>query len=71
MLAWAGEDNEALALLETLARGYPGVGPATIVRDPFFSTRLSANPRWRGMEQALNAEIAANQQLATAPPRAQ
>ena len=71
VLAWAGEDNEAIALLETLARGYPGVGPATIVRDPFFSTRLSANPRWRGMEQALNAEIAANQQLATAPPRAQ
>ena len=46
VLAWAGEDNEALALLETLARGYPGVGPATIVRDPFFgSARLQSTAR--------------------------
>jgi TolB-like protein/DNA-binding winged helix-turn-helix (wHTH) protein len=71
VLAWAGEDDEAIALLETLARGYPGVGPATIARDPFFSTRLSANPRWRALEQALNAELAANRALLTAPPCAQ
>ena len=70
VLAWAGEDDEAIALLETLSRGYPGVGPATIVRDPFFSARLSANARWRGLEQALNAELAANQALLTAPRNA-
>ena len=52
-----------MALLETLSRGYPGVGPATIVRDPFFSTPLASNPRWRSLEQALNAELAANQSL--------
>ncbi len=52
-----------MALLETLSRGYPGVGPATIVRDPFFSTPLASNPRWRSLAQALNAELAANQPL--------
>ncbi len=71
VLAWAGEANEAIALLESLSRGYPGVGPATIVRDPLFSTRLAASPRWRSLEQALNAELAANQALLTATPRAQ
>ena len=71
VLAWAGEDDEAIAILETLSRGYPGVGPATIVRDPFYSTRLFANPRWRELEQALNEEIAANRPLLTMPPRTQ
>jgi TolB-like protein/DNA-binding winged helix-turn-helix (wHTH) protein len=68
VLAWAGEEDEAIVLLETLSRGYPGVGPATIARDPFFSTRLSANARWRALEQALKAEIAANQALLNTPP---
>jgi hypothetical protein len=66
VLAWAGEDDEAIALLETLSRGYPGAGPAIIARDPLFSMRLSANPRWRVLEQALNAQLAANQALLTA-----
>jgi TolB-like protein/DNA-binding winged helix-turn-helix (wHTH) protein len=65
VLAWAGEEDEAVALLETLARAYPGSGPATIVRDPLFSMRLSSNPHWRALERALNAELAANQALLT------
>lgn len=63
VLAWAGAYDDAIALLDTLTRGYPGVGPATIARDPFFSMRLSAHPRWRTLEQGLNAELAANQAL--------
>ena len=63
VLAWAGEEDEAMGLLETLARGYPGTGPATIARDPLFSMRLSANPRWRVLERELNAELARNQSL--------
>ena len=63
VLAWAGAQDEALTLLETLSRGYPGAGPAIIVRDPLFSAPLAANPRWRSLAQALNAEIAANQPL--------
>ena len=42
---------------------YPGVGPATIVRDPFFSRPLAANRRWGALAQALNAEVEANQRL--------
>ena len=63
VLAWGGAHDEAIALLETLSRDYPGVGPATVVRDPFFSKPLASNPRWRSLAQALNAEIAANQPL--------
>ena len=63
VLAWAGAADDAVTLLETLSHGYPGVGPATIVRDPLFSVPLAANPRWRSLAQALNAELAANQSL--------
>ena len=63
VLAWAGAQDDALALLETLSHGYPGVGPAAIARDPLFSTPLAANPRWRSLEKALNAEITVNQPL--------
>jgi hypothetical protein len=63
VLAWGGAHDDAVTLLEGLSRDYPGVGPATIVRDPFFSTPLASNPRWRALAQALNAELAANQQL--------
>jgi hypothetical protein len=63
VLAWGGEHDEAIAVLETLSRDYPGVGPATIVRDPFFSTPLGQSPRWRSLAQSLNAELTANQAL--------
>ena len=58
-----GAEDDAVALLETLSRGYPGVGPATIVRDPLFRTPLASHPRWRALAQALTAELAANQSL--------
>ena len=63
VLAWAGAEDDAITLLETLSRGYPGAGPAIIVRDPLLSKPLAANPRWRTLERALTAEIAANQPL--------
>jgi hypothetical protein len=63
VLAWAGAEDEAVTLLDTLARGYPGVGPATIARDPLFNRPLASNPRWRSLAQALDAEIAANAAL--------
>jgi TolB-like protein/DNA-binding winged helix-turn-helix (wHTH) protein len=63
VLAWAGDADEAMALLEALAHGYPGAGPASIVRDPFFTARLSSLPRWGALQQAMDAEIAANQAL--------
>jgi tetratricopeptide (TPR) repeat protein len=63
VLAWAGAADDAVTLLETLSRGYPGAGPATIVRDPLFSVPLAANSRWRALARTLNAELAANQSL--------
>ena len=32
ILAWPGEDDEAVELLEDLSKGYPGIGPAEITR---------------------------------------
>jgi TolB-like protein/DNA-binding winged helix-turn-helix (wHTH) protein len=63
VLAWAGAEDDAVTLLETLSRGYPGVGPAAVVRDPLFSKPLAAHPRWRSLARALDAELAANQPL--------
>jgi len=55
----AGALDESVALLETLAHEYPGVGPAAIVRDPFFATPLArthtgkpgANPERRARRE--------------------
>ena len=63
VLAWAGALDESVALLDTLAHEYPGVGPAAIVRDPFFTTPLARNAHWQTLERTLNAEIAANAAL--------
>jgi len=63
VLAWAGAAEEAVMLLEKISRGFPGAGPATLVRDPLFTTRLGSNPRWRALAQTLDAEIATNQGL--------
>jgi TolB-like protein/DNA-binding winged helix-turn-helix (wHTH) protein len=63
VFAWAGAHDDAVTLLEVLSRDVPGVGPATIVRDPLFSTPLAGNPRWRALAQSLRAELDANQRL--------
>jgi hypothetical protein len=63
VLAWSGAHDDALTLLEGLVSGVPGVGPATILRDPFFSAPLGALPRWRALARTLDAEIQANQRL--------
>ena len=63
VLAWAGALDESVTLLEALAHEYPGVGPAAIVRDPFFSTPLARNVRWQALERTLNAELASNAAL--------
>lgn len=63
VLAWCGEHDAAIDLLEKLAREYPGIGPAAIVRDPLFRRPLSGHSRWKTLEQALDAQIAENQRL--------
>ena len=63
ILAWAGEENEAVALLERLSTEYPGVGPAAITRDPLYSIPLAKNARYKALETKLETEIAANLKL--------
>ncbi|MET0378767.1 MAG: winged helix-turn-helix domain-containing protein [Spongiibacteraceae bacterium] len=63
ILAWAGMGDEAVELLEGLSKGYPGVGPAEITREPLYSVPLAKNARYMALEKKLEAEIAANQKL--------
>ncbi|HEX6395952.1 MAG TPA: winged helix-turn-helix domain-containing protein [Steroidobacteraceae bacterium] len=60
ILAWAGAEDEAIALLESLSTRYPGLGPAEIVREPLYTVPLQANPRFQVLATRLEAEIAAN-----------
>jgi len=47
ILAWAGEENQAMDLLEALVTQTPGVGPAEIYRDPLYEIPLGKNARFR------------------------
>jgi hypothetical protein len=57
--AWAGADDAAMDLLEGLASGYPGLGPAAIVRDPFYELPLRNNARWQRLKIRLETDLAA------------
>lgn len=63
IFAWAGASDEAVVLLENLSKGFPGLGPAEITRDPLYSIPLANNARYKILERKLEAEIAVNQQL--------
>lgn len=63
VLAWAGATDEAEHLLEQLSTAFPTIGPAEITRDPLYSIPLAEHPRYKVLEQRLEAEIAANQGL--------
>ncbi len=58
ILAWAGEEDEAVNLLETLADSVPGLPPAQITRDPLFYIPLATHPRYRVLHDRLEAEMA-------------
>jgi hypothetical protein len=61
ILAWAGEHDEAVTLLEQCATVPPVVGPAVITRDPLISIPLEDHPRYQALEKRLEAQIAENQ----------
>jgi tetratricopeptide (TPR) repeat protein len=63
VFAWAGEEDEAVALLEEIATKLPALGPAEITRDPLYSIPLATNARYRALEQKLEAEVATNKPL--------
>jgi TolB-like protein/DNA-binding winged helix-turn-helix (wHTH) protein len=61
ILAWAGEENQAMELLEALATQTPGVGPAEIFRDPLYGIPLAANARYRELAEKYEREITATE----------
>ena len=63
VLAWAGEHEEAMNILDTLHQGYPAAGPALIAREPLFEMPLGREARWMQLKARLEAELAANQTL--------
>lgn len=59
VLAWSGAHAEAVKLLESLTRDYPGIGPAAVSRDPSFSVPLESNAQFRALAQKLEAKVRA------------
>jgi hypothetical protein len=59
VLAWAGDKDEAAALLEELSTAMPGPSPADIARDPRFTVPLADNARYQALKAKLEAQMAA------------
>lgn len=59
-LAWAGDHDRSVTLLEKLSSGAPSLGPAYIARDPLVTIPLKGNARFEKLRAALEAEIRAN-----------
>jgi len=61
--AWAGDEDEAMDLIEELTSRYPGVGPAEIAREPLYTVPLAKNARFLALVGKLEREIAENRAL--------
>jgi hypothetical protein len=59
VLAWAGEGDAAVDLLERLAVDEPGLPPAMIARQPWYTVPLADHPRFRALVARLDAQMAA------------
>jgi TolB-like protein len=60
ILAWAGEKEAAIALLEELSAPALSMGPAEVTRDPLFVKPLEGEPRYKALRARLENEIAVN-----------
>ena len=58
VFAWAGQQDEAVALLEQLADERPGLPPADVVLKPLYAVPLQDNPRFRALATRLEARMA-------------
>ncbi len=58
-LAWTGESDVAVDLLEKLAVDEPGMPPALIARQPWYTVPLADHPRFRALVARLEAQMAA------------
>ncbi len=61
IFAWAGAEDEAVAVLELLADGVPGLPPALVTRDPLFNIPLADNQRYLRLRDRLELVMAAQQ----------
>jgi TolB-like protein/predicted Ser/Thr protein kinase len=59
VLAWTSKQDVAVDLLTRLATDVPGLPPADVARQPYYTTPLRDNPRFAGLVQRLEAEMAA------------
>jgi serine/threonine protein kinase len=59
VLAWAGRSDSAVDLLERLATETPGLPPAEIARQPYYTTPLRHNARFAALKERLEAQMAA------------
>jgi hypothetical protein len=59
VLAWAGDEDHADALLERLATVIGGLGPAEIARDPLYTVPLAGNARFQRLVHRLEAQMRA------------
>jgi len=57
VFAWAGAQDEAVALLEQLAVARPGLAPAEVTRDPLYFTPLARNARYQALVARLELQM--------------
>jgi len=57
VFAWAGAEDEAVALLEQLAAAKPGLAPAEVTRDPLYFTPLARNARYQALVARLEIQM--------------
>jgi len=57
--AWCGAPKEATSLLRDLTRARPGVGPASVTRDPLLTVPLGLDPAFLELREQLESTIRA------------
>jgi adenylate cyclase len=57
VLAWAGYDDEAVALLEELAVSIPGLAPLSICIEPMLTAPLGESARYRALCARMAAQL--------------
>jgi hypothetical protein len=55
--AWCGAPDAAVTLLQQLADGRPGKGPALITRDPLLNVPLGQTPAYKALSGRLEADM--------------
>jgi TolB-like protein/DNA-binding winged helix-turn-helix (wHTH) protein len=68
--AWCGAPKEAISLLRDLTSARPGIGPASVARDPLFTVPLGLDAAFRELREQLEGTIRATSFKADEPATA-